>query len=166
MEYIPSATSFGRALEYSAVAAVAALFLVLLIPAGILRDGVVFATVVGVFTYLVLSYRKLRMYSFDAKGVYRGGKLLFSWPQVKRLSLDFRNHGGSVTLVAQPTWAALISGGPFESASFIDYDVALAFELENGGNVSIPSNLDRLAGSFMERIDECARSANPRIEFE
>ncbi len=167
MEYIPSATSFRRALEYGAVVVFAALFVAsVVLPAGILWDGAVFVIAIGVSAYLLLSYRKQRMYGFDAKGVYRSGRLLFSWSQVKRLSLNFRGHGDSVTLVAWPTWAALVSGGPFESASFVDYDVALAFELEDGRKASIPSNLERLVGRVMERLDELAKSANQKIVLE
>ncbi len=167
MEYIPSATSLRRALEYGAVATIVAFLLAsALVPPGILWDGAIFAVVAGVLVYLVLHYQKLKMYGFDERGVYRRGRLLFSWPQVKRLSLGFRNRGGSVTLVAQPTWAALLSGGLFESASYVDYDVTLDFELGDGRKVAIPSNLDRLAGRVLERIDERARSANPRIEFQ
>jgi hypothetical protein len=166
LDYIPAPTSLRRATAYGAAGGVVALFLEsVFLPLGTLLDGVILATIIGLFAYLILSYRRLRMYGFDATGVYRNGRLFLPWAQVKRLSLSFRNRSGSVTLVARPTWASLVSGGPFENATFVAYGVALAFELENGGRVSIPSNLDRLAGNVMERIDEFAKSANPGIEL-
>ena len=130
-------------------------------------DSVLLVFVVGILSYIFLSLRELKKYGFDEKGVYRRGRLLFSWTLVKKVGLEFANRGGSVTLVAQPTLGAILSGPLMERETWVDYGVQIVFSLEDGRVVLVASNLDRLTtGRVVERLDEIAKAANPRIEFE
>jgi hypothetical protein len=167
MEYIPPPTSPRRSLAYILLAVLVELVIGLFLGPkwSLAWDAAIMAMTGGVFVYAFLRIRGLNEYGFDERGVYRRGRQLFLWSQVKRLGLKFGESGGSVTLVAQPRWGAVLSGPLVERETWVSYGVRLVFDLETGGEVPIPSNLDRLLGKKVERIDELARLANPRIEF-
>lgn len=166
MQCIPTPRDYRRSFAYSTVvAAVAFLFVPfpLSSPAWTIIELVI---LVVYLSYLLWKYLGLKENGFDERGVYRRNRLRFTWTQVSRIGLDFRKGGGSVTLVAQPTWAAMLGGPLVQRMTFVDYGVSLFFELSDGTTVRIRSNLDRLTdGGVVERIDELAKSANPRIKF-
>lgn len=166
MQYIPTRRDYRRSLAYATVvAAIAFLFVPfpLSSSAWIIVELVI---LVVYFSFLMLKYLGLKENGFDERGVYRRNRLLFTWTQVSSIGLDFRKGGGSVTLVAWPTWAAVLSGPLEQRMTFVDYGVSIVFELSDGKTVRIRSNLDRLTDdSVVERIDELAKSANPRIKF-
>jgi len=155
-------------MEYALVATVVWFLLaVSLQPAWSLAwDVVVFGFAIGILAYIFLNVSQFRRYGYDEKGVYRRGKLVFSWSQVRKTGLSFAGGGHSVTLAAWPTRGAIISGPFVERDTWVSYSVSLVFTLEDNKEVTIASGLDKLAGGILEKIDEVARAANPRIEFE
>lgn len=123
--------------------------------------------VFGLASYLFFKLRSLNRYTYDERGVHLKGRLLFQWRQVRRIGLKFDKRTGSLTLVAQPNWAAIISGPLAERETWVTYRAAMAFTLQNGEVISIPSNLDRMTrGGIIQRIDDFAKADNPTIEFE
>ncbi len=169
MQYIPPPTSYRRTLEYALVIALVGVVLAasFLNALSVEWDVANLVLIVGILSSLLLKRRALKQHGFDGTGVYRRGKLLFSWRQVKRIGLKFAGGGHSVTLVAQPTWRAFLSGPMVERETWVSYGVSVVFELEDGRAILIASNLDSLTSNRVaERIDEVARSANPSIEIE
>lgn len=132
--------------------------------AGESADLLIFAALIS---YALLKYRDSKKYSFDEKGVYGRGGLLFAWTRVKKIGLKFGKTGGSVKIVGQPTWQEALTGSLMQPVTVIGYMAPLVFNLDDGRVVTIASNLDRLSGNrVVEQIDELAKAANPRIEFE
>jgi len=123
--------------------------------------------ITAVALYLPLKLGALDRYSYDERGVYLKERLLFPWRQVKRISLKFDESTGSLTLVAQPTWAALISGSLEQRETWVSYRATIVFSLRGGEVISIPSNLDRMTREgVVQKIDDLAKADNPAIEFE
>lgn len=123
--------------------------------------------ITAVALYLPLKLGALNRYSYDERGVYLKERLLFPWRQVKRISLKFDESTGSLTLVAQPTWAALISGSLEQRETWVSYRATIVFSLQGGEVISIPSNLDRMTREgVVQKIDDLAKADNPAIEFE
>jgi len=149
-----------------AVDVVAVLVTVLFVPATSAVAIELYLVVAAISAFAVLLKSATTPgYTFDGRGVYSGRGTLFTWGQVKRIKLNFKEHEVSST-VAVPTWDALISGGPIQRAEYVGYGAGIAFTLEDGKVVSIQSSLNQLTdGGIIERIDEAARAANPKIEF-
>ena len=142
----------------------------------VIYSYVPFGSLVGVSSTLILFVlvatflvRRLsgRGYTFDEVGVERSGKLLFRWAEVDRISLKFSKDAHSLTLVAQPTWAAFLSGPLIQKDAWVDYGIGVVFALKDRSSVFIKSNLDSMTKrGTIERMDEAAKSANSSIKFD
>ena len=159
-------TSVRRTAGYVLIAdAVVSLVAIFTFPPGALAAEV-FLAIFAVSALIILLKSFTKRYGFDHKGVYAKGKLMFAWSQVKRIELQFKEHKGSATLVSVPTWDVIPSGGPVQRVEYVSYGAGLSFILEDGQAIRIQSNLDQLTRrGVVEKIDEFAKAANPRIEF-
>jgi hypothetical protein len=170
VEYFPPTRNFGRTLSYGVVVALVGIFLTssTVSPSSLWGAVAILLILAGLAVYLEANYRALKKYGYDAKGAYRWGKSIFQWQQVKRITLDFKESSGSLTLLAKPTWASLAGGLPIlERETWVSYGASMVFVLEDGTRFAIRSNLDDLTKRrVIEGVDELAKAANPRIEFE
>lgn len=115
----------------------------------------------------VIEYRRLKEYGYDEKGVYRWNKLMFSWTDVRKISLNFKESSHTVTTIALPSIRTIISGPLINRATWVDYGISTVFTLDNGSTISIPSNLDRMVDKgIVEDIHEVSRAANSSIEID
>ncbi len=131
-----------------------------------LEAGFVGVVVVTLALTALLTITRRTKFHYDERGVYRGNKLLFDWYHVNKVTLTFRESTGSVTLIAPPTFRAVISGPLIERQSYVSYGVALSFALTDGSSTSIPTNLDKMTErGLIEHMRDVSREVNQAIEF-
>jgi len=168
MQSVPPPTTYRRVVTYSAALGLLAVIIAsAALPPGLNLEIVVLAIFMALLSWLAYRYSSLREHEFDQKGVYRRRKLLFTWAAVKRISLSFAKHAHEVTLIAPPTFGAMLSGGAIQHTGWIDYGIKIVFSLEDGRSFSVPSNLNKLTQDrVIQRIDEFSKAVNPRITYD
>jgi hypothetical protein len=170
VEYFPPTRNFGRTLIYGVATAFAGIIIttVVLSPSTILGTVAITLILIGLAIFVPVNFRALKKYGYDTRGVYQWGKSIFQWQQVKRISLDFKKSSGSFPIYAKPTWVTLAGGIPIiEHPEWVSYGASMVFILEDGRSFAIKSSLDNLTKKgVIESVDELAKTANPRIEFE
>ncbi|MDV3294038.1 MAG: hypothetical protein LYZ70_07180 [Nitrososphaerales archaeon] len=169
MKYIPSPRRFRLTLVYAIIVLLLALGVgaSLYTPSTYQGAAIASSVLLAFGTFAVVEYRWLKEFAYDEKGVYRWNKLMFPWAKARKISLGFSESTGSVTLVARPSLAALLSGPLVDRETWVAYGISMVFSLDDGSSVSIPSNLDRMTDEGMiENIHEVAKAANPSIEIE
>jgi hypothetical protein len=169
VEYFPPTRNFGRTQSYGVVVALVGIILTSVAVSSLTIPGAV-ATIlilIGLATYLAANYRALEI-RMRCEGVYRWGKSIFQWQQVKRIMLDFEKSSGSFPLFPRPTWASLAGGLPMVvHEEWVSYGASMVFVRKDGTRFAIRSNLDNpTKRRVVESVDELAKAANPRIEFE
>jgi hypothetical protein len=123
------------------------------------------AALVTTFVGETLAFLGRAVYSFNEKGLYKRGRLLINWADVKSVETVYYNHSFTHTF-----WVSGIPRGPaaipilvrssgdqlFPSVSSLSSGVALVFHPRIGKPVVVHSNLDRL---LERRVPEGMREA-------
>jgi hypothetical protein len=122
-----------------------------------------------------LAFLRRAMYSFDEKGLYKRGRLLLNWADVKSVETVYYNHSFTHTF-----WVSGIPRGPaaipvlmgssgdqlFPTVSSLSYGVALLFHQRTGKPVVVHSNLDRLLERrVLEGMREAVQARRLNVDF-
>jgi hypothetical protein len=128
-----------------------------------------------IFVVGTIAFLRRTMYSFDEKGLYKGGRLLLNWADVKSVQTVYYNHSFSHTF-----WISGIPRGPmalpillgsrqdqlFPKLSVISYGVSLVFHDKLERTFVVHSNLNKLLQRRVpERMREAVETRKLDIEF-
>ena len=130
---------------------------------------------ITIFVGVTIAFLRRTLYSFDDKGLYKGGDLLLNWADVRRVETVYYNHSFSHTFwisgiprgrMALPILLGTPTDQLIPRATVISYGVSFVFYGRLGKSLVVHSNLDRLLKTRVpEKMKEAIESRRLDIEL-